>query len=114
MMNNAIEENSRQCATHPASAAAEITNGQVHHLAQTLGYAFRIADGGGLVFVLGNGEQHDNHQALAHWVKQQVTTLDRELAGALLPILIGRLEKTLRAYEVDGELNSEVSDHVSD
>jgi len=111
-MNNATEPDFQGQNYDPSPAATDITNGQVQHLAQTLGYAFRIAEGGGLVFVLGNGKQHDNHEALAHWVREQVTTLDPELAGALLPILIGRLEKTLRAYEVDGNLNSEGSDHA--
>lgn len=111
-MNSATNADVRGRSNGSTPPASDITNGQVRHLAQTLGYAFRIADGGGLVFVLGNGKQHDNHEALAHWVKQQVTTLDPELAGALLPILIGRLEKTLRAYEVDGKLNSEIADHA--
>lgn len=100
-MNNATQRDFQDRNNGPSPAATDITNGQVQHLAQTLGYAFRIAEGGGLVFVLGNGKQHDNREALAHWVREQVTTLDPELAGALLPILIARLEKTLHDWEVN-------------
>ena len=34
-----------------------------------------------------------------HWVRCQVSALDAEVAGALLPVLIKRLERTLKDWE---------------
>jgi hypothetical protein len=82
-----------------ASAPVVLTEGQVRRLAEVLGHAFRIAEGAGLVGVLGTGAERDNREALVHWVRGQVLALDTEVAGALLPVLIRRLERTLKTWE---------------
>lgn len=76
-----------------------LTDTQIARLAEVLGQAFRIQEGGALVWVLGSGAERDNREALAHWVRAQVEGLDAEVAGALLPVLLKRLERALRAWE---------------
>ena len=76
-----------------------LTETQIRRLAEALGSAFRIAEGAGLVWVLGTGAEADNRAALAHWVRVQVSALDAEVAGALLPVLLRRLERTLKTWE---------------
>jgi hypothetical protein len=76
-----------------------LTETQIQRLAEVLGHAFRIAEGAGLVWVLGTGTEGNNREALAHWVRGQVLELDAEVAGALLPVLLRRLERTLKSWE---------------
>jgi hypothetical protein len=76
-----------------------LTETQIRRLAEALGSAFRIAEGAGLVWVLGTGAEGDNREALTHWVRVQVSALDAEVAGALLPVLLRRLERTLKSWE---------------
>jgi hypothetical protein len=76
-----------------------LTEAQVRRLAEVLGHAFRIGEGAALVWVLGSGSERDNHEALVHWVRGQVLELDAEVAGALLPVLLRRLERVLRDWE---------------
>lgn len=76
-----------------------LTETQIQRLAEVLGHAFRIAEGAGLVWVLGSGAERNNREALAHWVRCQVAEFDAEVAGALLPVLLRRLERRLRDWE---------------
>ena len=84
----------------PASTAV-LTEAQVRRLAEVLAHAFRLSEGAALVWVLasGTGQERDNREALAHWVRCRVSALDAEVAGALLPVLIKRLEGTLKDWE---------------
>ena len=82
----------------PAPTAV-LTEAQVRRLAEVLAHAFRLTEGAALVWVLGSGQERDNREALAHWVRGQVSALDAEVAGALLPVLIKRLERTLKDWE---------------
>jgi hypothetical protein len=76
-----------------------LTDAQVRRLAEVLAHAFHLTEGAALVWVLGSGQERDNREALAHWVRGQVSALDAEVAGALLPVLIKRLERTLKDWE---------------
>jgi hypothetical protein len=85
--------------TDPRPLADVLAEGQVRRLADALAYAFNVAEGSTLVWVIGTGSERDNREALAHWVRQQVAELDATLAGVLLPELIARLERQLRRWE---------------
>jgi hypothetical protein len=76
-----------------------LADGQVRRLAEALAYAFNIADGSALVWVIGSGAELSNREALAYWVRQQLAELDATLAGVLLPELINRLERQLHRWE---------------
>lgn len=80
-------------------AQVVLTQAQLRRLAEVLGHAFRIGEGAGLVWVLGTGAERDNREALVHWVRGQVLELDAEVAGALLPVLLKRLERALKDWE---------------
>lgn len=85
----------RQTRVRPVSPAR--AEAQLQRLAEALAHAFRIGEGRTLVDRLGSGGARDNREALAGWVRAEVSALDAEVAGALLPILIDRLERRLRS-----------------
>ena len=86
----------RRVPAHPGSPPRADT--QIQRLAEVLARAFGIAAGQDLVAVLGAGWARDNREALTGWVRAEIGALDPEVAGALLPILINRLERRLRAW----------------
>lgn len=68
-------------------------------LAQALLVAFRIPEGRGLVGVFGNGNEHDNLEALVSWVEHRLCDPDPTLAEAALPHLTDQLERDLMRWE---------------
>lgn len=63
--------------------------------------AFRIPPGRELVAVLGSGLEHDNLEALTHWVEQRLADPHVRLAEAALPHLADNLEQELHRWEAE-------------
>lgn len=70
-------------------------------MASALEAAFLIKPGDGLVCVLGDGTERDNHEALISWLEREIERLETEASVEYLPELAGRLDKTLCKWELD-------------
>lgn len=70
---------------------------QLQRLAVVLTHAFQLAADPPRVAILGG--ERDPVAALTGWVRAELRALDPEVAAALLPILITRLERRLRPAE---------------
>lgn len=86
------------------SAKARERRRLLSRMATALEAAFLIQPGTGLVCLLGNGSERDNHEALITWLEQEVEQAEEVLTTSLLPELAGRLDKTLTRWELDREV----------
>ena len=65
-------------------------------LAAHLAFVHQIPHGRELVFILGSGTEADNHDALRHWVEEQIATIDRwPLPAEEVSDLIDELDRAL-------------------
>lgn len=67
-------------------------------LAKAMQYAMQIPEGDALVFLIGNGNEHSNLEAIETFVKETVLTLEDEYGVIMLPLLLDRLEQTLNHW----------------
>ena len=74
---------------------------QTQRIARALQVVFRIPQGSELVAVLGTGLEHDNLEALVHWVERRLVDPDPRLAEAALPHLADDLERELLHWEAE-------------
>ena len=70
-------------------------------MASALEAAFLIKPGDGLVCVLGDGTERDNHEALISWLQREIERLESDIFVEYLPELAGRLDKKLTQWELD-------------
>lgn len=61
-------------------------------------HAMQIPEGDALVFLIGNGNEHSNLEAIETFVKETVLTLEDEYGVIMLPLLLDRLEQTLNHW----------------
>ena len=74
-------------------------NNQIcHRLAKEMQHAMQIPEGDALVFLIGNGNEHSNLEAIETFVKETVLTLEDEYGVIMLPLLLDRLEQTLNHW----------------
>lgn len=74
-------------------------NNQIcRRLAKAMQHAMQIPEGDALVFLIGNGNEHSNLEAIETFVKETVLTLEDECGVIMLPLLIDRLEQTLNHW----------------
>lgn len=74
-------------------------NNQIcRRLAKALQHAMQIPEGDALVFLIGNGNEHSNLEAIETFVKETVLTLEDEYGVIMLPLLLDRLEQTLNHW----------------
>lgn len=74
-------------------------NGQTHRrLAKAMQQAMLIPEGDELVFIIGSGNESSNLEALETWVKESLDVLESDLALAVLPLLLNRLEQTINHW----------------
>ena len=74
------------------------TGNTYRRLAQAIQHAMQISDGDALVFLIGNGNERSNLEALETFVKETVLTFEEEWGVIMLPLLIDRLEQTLNHW----------------
>ena len=67
-------------------------------LAKAMQHAMQIPEGDALVFLIGNGNEHSNLEAIETFVKETVLTLEDEYGVIMLPLLLDRLEQTLNHW----------------
>ena len=77
----------------------DMSGPQLQRLAKSLAQAFQIHHGDNLVFVLGEGTERDNVDALITWVRDNLQDPDFQMAKRVLPLLTERLERQLRLEE---------------
>lgn len=90
-LNDRLAENSR----------ARQSRHTLARMARSLEAAFLIKPGDALVCVLGDGTEHDNHEALITWLQREIERLETEASVEYLPELAGRLDKKLTQWELD-------------
>ncbi len=74
-------------------------NNQIYRrLAKAMQHAMQIPEGDALVFLIGNGNEHSNLEAIETFVKETVLTLEDEYGVIMLPLLLDRLEQTLNHW----------------
>lgn len=74
----------------------EMPQAQVQRLAKTLTYALQIQESRDeLVWVVGDGNEVTNLDAITSWVRRSLNEPDIDVATRILPLLIDRLEKEL-------------------
>lgn len=74
----------------------EMPQAQVQRLAKTLTYALQIQESRDeLVWVVGDGTEVTNLDAITSWVRRSLNEPDIDVATRILPLLIDRLEKEL-------------------
>jgi hypothetical protein len=74
-------------------------NNQIcRRLAKAMQHAMQIPEGDALVFLIGNGNEHSNLEAIETFVKETVLTLEDEYGVIMLPLLLDRLEQTLNHW----------------
>lgn len=74
-------------------------NNQIcRRLAKAMQHAMLIPEGDALVFLIGNGNEHSNLEAIETFVKETVLTLEDEYGVIMLPLLLDRLEQTLNHW----------------
>lgn len=74
----------------------EMPQAQVQRLAKTLTYALQIQEScDELVWVVGDGTEVTNLDAITSWVRRSLNEPDIDVATRILPLLIDRLEKEL-------------------
>ena len=74
-------------------------NNQIcRRLAKAMRHAMQIPEGDALVFLIGNGNEHSNLEAIETFVKETVLTLEDEYGVIMLPLLLDRLEQTLNHW----------------
>lgn len=74
-------------------------NNQIcHRLAKAMQHAMQIPEGDALVFLIGNGNEHSNLEAIETFVKETVLMLEDEYGVIMLPLLLDRLEQTLNHW----------------
>ena len=74
-------------------------NNQIcRRLAKAMQHAMQIPEGDALVFLIGNGNEHSNLEAIETFVKETVLTLEDEYGVMMLPLLLDRLEQTLNHW----------------
>ena len=76
-----------------------MTGSQIQRLAKSLAQAFQIQHGDNLVFILGDGTERDNVEALVTWLRANLQDPDFDVARRVLPLLTERLERQLRLEE---------------
>ena len=72
----------------------------IRQIASALLITFNIGEGVELVYLLGNGNSPNNHEAVENWIKRTLATPDMEIGEKLLPTLVNRLEQILRRKEM--------------
>lgn len=75
-----------------------INNQICRRLAKAMQHAMQIPEGDALVFLIGNGNEHSNLEAIETFVKETVLTLEDEYGVIMLPLLLDRLEQTLNHW----------------
>ena len=75
-----------------------INNQICRRLAKAMQHAMQISDGDELVFLIGNGNEHSNLEAIETFVKETILTLEDEYGVIMLPLLLDRLEQTLNHW----------------
>lgn len=74
-------------------------NNQIcRRLAKAMQHAMQIPEGDALVFLIGNGNEHSNLEAIETFVKETVLTLEDDYGVIMLPLLLDRLEQTLNHW----------------
>ena len=74
-------------------------NNQIcRRLAKAMQHAMQIPEGDALVFLIGNGNEHSNLEAIETFVKETVLTLEDEYGVIMWPLLLDRLEQTLNHW----------------
>jgi len=74
-------------------------NNQIcRRLAKAMQHAMQIPEGDALVFLIGNGNEHSNLEAIETFVKETVLMLEDEYGVIMLPLLLDRLEQTLNHW----------------
>lgn len=74
-------------------------NNQIcRRLAKAMQHAMQIPEGDALVFLIGNGNEDSNLEAIETFVKETVLTLEDEYGVIMLPLLLDRLEQTLNHW----------------
>lgn len=74
-------------------------NNQIcRRLAKAMQHAMQIPEGDALVFLIGNGNEHSNLEAIETFVKETILTLEDEYGVIMLPLLLDRLEQTLNHW----------------
>ena len=74
-------------------------NNQIcRRLAKAMQHAMQIPEGDALVFLIGNGNEHSNLEAIETFVKETVLTLEDDYGVIILPLLLDRLEQTLNHW----------------
>ena len=74
-------------------------NNQIcRRLAKAMQHAMQIPEGDALVFLIGNGNEHSNLEAIETFVKETVLTLEDEYGVIMLPLLLDRLAQTLNHW----------------
>ena len=74
-------------------------NNQIcRRLAKAMQHAMQIPEGDALVFLIGNGNEHSNLEAIETFIKETVLTLEDEYGVIMLPLLLDRLEQTLNHW----------------
>lgn len=74
-------------------------NNQIcRRLAKAMQHAMQIPEGDALVFLIGNGSEHSNLEAIETFVKETFLMLEDEYGVIMLPLLLDRLEQTLNHW----------------
>lgn len=74
-------------------------NGQTcRRLAEAMQRAMMIPEGDEFVFLIGSGNESSNLEALETWVKESLDAFEDDLALAVLPLLLIRLEQTINHW----------------
>jgi len=66
-----------------------------NRLASALVFTMQIPEGTSLVYLLGEGDESSNLSALTFWVEKELSDMDESHLNDPLPMLLGRLERTL-------------------
>ncbi|MBP7900747.1 MAG: hypothetical protein KAZ85_02000 [Gammaproteobacteria bacterium] len=74
------------------------TENTYRRLANAMQQALLIPEGDALVFIIGKGNEGNNLEALETWVKEALPTFEEDLALAVLPLLMTRLEQTMNYW----------------
>ncbi|WP_038030772.1 hypothetical protein [Thioalkalivibrio sp. ALE11] len=74
---------------------------RIERLASALEAAFQIPPGTHLIWVLGDGTERNNREALETWAKHEVRRIQSEAVEQCMPQLSARLHRTLTQWEND-------------
>lgn len=73
----------------------------IGRIANALEATFQIPPGSHLVWVLGDGSERNNREALCTWTRRELRRIDRDVAARRVPELADRLHRQLTTWDLD-------------